>query len=83
MQEIKISTAKIITGVITTLVAGALIGAFTVVRVSDSNTIRVTAVELDLGTIKEDYVSKREIDQLKNHFDTRFDSMEELIKLQK
>lgn len=61
-KTVELSVNKVFATVISTLVVGALFGAYAVVRVSDSNTIRITAVELDVSEIKGDIVPRKEFD---------------------
>lgn len=59
-MEVKLSVAKIATGVFTSLLIGAVLGAFALVRTSDNLVIRVGALERTSDNLEERFVSRTE-----------------------
>ena len=59
-MEIKLSVAKIVTGVVTALFVGAAIGSFTLLRTSDNIVFRVGALERESDALESRFVSRTE-----------------------
>jgi len=79
MQEIKLSPAKIITGITTAVVTGAIIGALGFIRISDATVLRVTATEAEIRELKDHLVPRSEWDLSQKHLERRLDSIESKI----
>lgn len=60
MQEIKLSPTKIITGVATAILIGAIGGVYSFIRVADTNTVLVRANQGDIAEIKAQIVPRTE-----------------------
>ena len=59
-SEIVLSPSKIISGVVGSLVFGAILGGIAFVRVSDSTAIKATINAVSIEELKKDIVSKKE-----------------------
>ena len=78
-MEIKLSVAKIVTGVVTTLIIGAILGSFTLVRTSDSLVYRVLAIELDNAELKKHIVPRSEFETTVRKQTQRLERMEKQL----
>jgi hypothetical protein len=78
-MEIKLSLAKIITGVVTALIIGAVLGSFALVRTSDSLVFRIVAVELDNAELKKNTMPRGELELEFKHINDRLDRAEEYL----
>lgn len=82
MQKIKdnsvnVSITKVVTGLLTALVIGGIMGGFTVVRTSDATSLIVAGQGIRIDKLENDYVPRSELEQQFKHFD------ESLLRIEK
>jgi len=59
-NDIVLSPSKIISGIVASLVVGAILGGITFIRVSDSTAIKATVNAVSIEELKKDTVSQAE-----------------------
>lgn len=82
MQKIKdnsvnVSITKVVTGLLTALVIGFVVGGINVVRTSDSTALVVAGQEIRIEKLENSYVPRSELEQQFKHFD------ESLLRIEK
>lgn len=75
-QGIYIDTKGIVTGVVTTLVVGAILGVISYSRVTDSNTYRTTANATNIQELRETKLDKAVYNAQLQSIDMRLTSIE-------
>lgn len=77
-QKIELSLTKIIAGVITAVLIGAVGSAFGLIRLADSNAIRIAATEAQIESLESNTVSRNEwqlVLQRLDRMDTKLDQL--------
>lgn len=78
-MQVSLSLTKILTGVATSLIIGAIVGSFTLVRTSDSLVFRIVAVELDNEQIKNNLVPRGEFESTLESQNQRLERIEKQL----
>lgn len=90
--EMVISLPKVFAGVLTSLIVGSIIGAFGVVRIVDSTSFKVIAIDEELGEIQAIVVPRveyklrndeqdRRIATIEEHYESIDDKLDKLLEL--
>lgn len=78
-MQVSLSLTKILTGVATSLIIGAIVGSFTLVRTSDSLVFRVVALELNDEQIKNNLVPRSEFESKLESQNQRLERIEKQL----
>lgn len=78
-MEIKLSVGKIVTGLVSSLLIGAVFGSFTLVRTSDNIVFRVGALERESDTLEDRFVSRTEFKLTIQNQNQKLDRIEEKL----